>query len=154
MSKFAKSLLLAACAGACFLSFTQMEWLTRPNNTVYQMLNELYTWREIQDLFGMWMIGFFMCLIFGTPVLLVIEKYFSRFKSRYITGGFVAGWIAWLFTNGPLFEPNVWFVAYRWVLGGINYVGIYIWLGFCTGLLFTVLLWISDKLKSKKSTTP
>ena len=150
MSKFAKALLLANCAGIGFLLFTQLEWLTRPDSTLLQILNEIHTWRAIQDLFGMWLIGFLMCLIFGTPLLLVIERFFSRFKTRYITGGFIAGWVAWLFTNGPLFEPNVWFVGYRWVLGGINYVGIYIWLGFCTGLMFTVLLWAMGKLDAKQ----
>jgi hypothetical protein len=150
MSKFAKVLLLANCAGICFLLFTRLEWLTRSNSTFLQIFGEIHTWRGIQNLFGMWQIGFFMCLIFGTPLLLIIEKFFRRFKTRYITGGFIAGWVAWLFTNGPLFEPNVWFVGYRWVLGGINYVGIYIWLGFCTGLLFTALLWAMNKLDGKK----
>lgn len=154
MSKILKALLLATCAGLCLMVFWMLLALTHSplglRENLYQILNELFKGRGMQDLFGMWMIGFFMCLIFGTPFLLIIERYFSRFKTRYITGGFVAGWVAWLFTNGPLFEPNVWFVGYRWVLGGINYVGIYVWLGFCTGLLFTGLLWICERLKRKK----
>lgn len=154
MSKLLKALLLATCAGTCLMVFWVLLAYTHSplglSETLYQFFNELYTGRGMQDLFGMWLIGFFMCLIFGTPFLLIIERYFSRFKTRYITGGFVAGWVAWLFTNGPLFEPNVWFVGYRWVLGGINYVGIYVWLGFCTGLLFTALLWTMGKLVDKK----
>ena len=155
MSKLIKSLLLAACAGVCLLLFFNLLSSIRqelgPRETIYQIFNELYRGRALQEFFGMWLIGFVMCLIFGTPLLLIIERFFNRFKTRYITGGFVAGWVAWLFTNGPLFEPNVWFVGYRWVLDGINYVGIYVWLGFCTGLLFTALLWVFECLKSKKS---
>lgn len=150
MSKILKVLLLANCAGVCFLLAALLQSLSRPNETIYKILSELHTWQAIQDWFGMWLIGFVMCLIFGTPGLFIIDKYFSRFKTRYITGGFFAGWVAWLFTNGPLFEPNVWFVGYRWVLDGINYVGIYIWLGFCTGLLFTALLWVLQTPNSKK----
>ena len=152
MSKFSKTLLLATCAGVCSIIFWLGAGIVLSSEpiSVYQYISEIHTWRRIYGVFGFFLLGFVPCLIFGTPLLLVIERFFSRFKTRYITGGFIAGWVAWLFTNGPLFEPNVWFVGYRWVLGGINYVGIYIWLGFCTGLMFTVLLWAMGKLDAKQ----
>ena len=160
MSKLLKALLLAACAGICLMVFFLLVLLTRthsPNGsleTLHQffneLFNELYKGRAVQELSGMWLIGFVVCLIFGTPALLIIDKYFSRFKTRYIIGGFVAGWVAWFFMVGPLLTTSPWLSVDSWIDSGINYVGLYVWMGFSTGLLFTVLLWLLEKLKSKK----
>ena len=140
MSKILKVLSLATCAGVCLMLAALLLSLSRPDETLFKILSELNSWQALQEWFGAWLIGFLICLIFGSPSLLVIDKYFASFSSRYIVGGTVAGWVAWFFLCGPLFTPKPWFDASSWISGGINYVGIYLWLGFCTGLLFTVML--------------
>jgi hypothetical protein len=153
MSKALKALLLATCAGFCSILFWDLVLRISNGNAIslYEYLDNLRTWRRIQDVFGFFLLGFVPCLIFGTPVLLIIEKWYSRFKTRYITGGFVAGWIAWFFMVGPLLTTSPWLSPDSWVDSGINYVGLYVWLGFSTGLLFTILLGAMGKLDEKKA---
>ena len=153
MTKISQTLLLATCAGICFVIEALIVQVIYGGASINRIIEQIFIWQSTVYKFGFFLLGFFPCLIFGTPCLYLIDKYFSRFKTRYITGGFVAGWIAWFFMVGPLFTPSPWLSAESWVLDGINYVGLYVGLGFCTGLLFTALLWISEKLKSEKNPT-
>ena len=152
MSKTLKTLLLATCAGVCFVVFAVMAGFlnARARPSLHQYLSEFQGWQGVTTLFDYFLLGVIPCLIFGTPFLLLIEKYFSRFDTRYTTGGFVAGWVAWFFMVGPLLTPSPWLDAEIWLLDGFNYVGLYVGLGFCTGLLFTALLWILEKLNRKR----
>ena len=149
MSKISKILLLATCAGVCFVIVTELFWLLRSSINPNQLFSEINIWRRTKDVFGFLLLGFIPCLIFGTPCLLIIDKYFSRYRTRYITGGFVAGWIAWFFMVGPLLTTSPWLSVNSWIDSGINYIGLYVWMGFSTGLLFTALLWICERLKRK-----
>lgn len=154
MFKILKTLLLATSAGVCSIVFWFGLGFANGSRigpySLSQHFSEFHGWQGVTTLFGYFLLGFVPCLIFGTPCLYFIDKYFSRFKTRYITGGFVAGWVAWFFMVGPLLTTSPWLSADSWVDSGINYVGIYVWLGFCTGLLFTVLLWISEKPNRKR----
>ena len=151
MSKIAKSLLLAACAGMCAIVFWVVAGFVTSKTPLnfYRHLLEFAGWQGAYTLFGFFLLGLIPCLIFGTPVLLIIERNFSSFKTRYITGGFFAGWVAWFFMVGPLLTKSPWLSVDSWVDSGINYVGIYVSLGFCTGTLLTSLLWIFERSKGK-----
>ena len=107
-----------------------------PPGTLSPSLN-LFALKEYISAF---FLGAVICLLFGTPCLLLIDKYFARFSLRYIVGGTLAGWVTWFFMVGPLLTPSPWLDASSWVLDGINHVGIYVGLGFTTGLLFTIVL--------------
>lgn len=150
MSKISKILLLATCAGVCFVIHALLVQVAYLGSTINQIYENFFIWESVVHRFGFFLLGFIPCLIFGSPCLLIIDKHFSRFKTRYITGGFGAGWVAWFFMVGPLFTTSPWLSADSWVDSGINYVGLYVWMGTSTGLLFTTLLWAFGKLDEKK----
>jgi len=103
--------------------------------------------QSIKEIAGLWIIGALITAVFGTPVLLLIEKYFAHFPSRYVIGGSVAAWIAWFAMAGPLFNPTRWrFDDVRnWVGSGLGHVGIYVSLGLIVGTLFTIVVWLAER---------
>jgi hypothetical protein len=157
MSKFAKTLVLALCAGvslgAHMLFVTSFMYVEpplvspSPGSVPLPDFTNYQPYSPLGELLGFVVIGAIICLIFGTPCLLLIDKYFSRFKSRYMIGGAVAGWVAWFFMVGPLLTPSPWLRWNSWVLDGINHVALYVGLGFGTGLLFTIVLWCACRIK-------
>lgn len=95
------------------------------------------------------MVGSVICLIFGTPCLLLIDKYFSRFQSRYMVGGAVAAWVAWFVMAGPLYAPTLFKLEY-WIGSGLGHVAVYVGMGFATGALFTLLLSVFERCKKRR----
>ncbi|MDM0007816.1 hypothetical protein QTI51_25015 [Variovorax sp. J22G73] len=107
-----------------------------------QQTSEILGLEGISEIFTIWVMGAVITGIFGTPCLAVIEKYFFRFSSRYMIGGAIAAWIAWISMAGPLFTPDRWHFEdlNNWVGSGLGYVGIYVGLGFTTGTFLTLFL--------------
>lgn len=105
----------------------------------------VFSMESAWEIFGLFLLGAFICLLFGTPCLLLIDKYFARFRSRYIIGGAFGGWVAWFFMCGPLLTPSPWLEWRSWVLSGINHVGLYVALGCSSGTLFTLTLWLRNR---------
>lgn len=106
-----------------------------PDFNIIKFINNL---QNIKEFFGFPVIFAIITAIFGIPVLHVIEKYFSKYRLRYIIGGIFAGYFLysvlnsfpqaqgiWVFTDGQYHGPPV----------------IYITPGFFTGLVFTLLVW-------------
>lgn len=151
MIKLLKILLLAACAGIFLLALFVMPTLLAPTSPYL----DLWSWHTLQEMFFLFLLGSVICLVFGTPCLLLIDKYFSRFQLRYMIGGAVAGWVAWFFMCGPFVTVgNPWNDTESWVADGINHVCLYIGLGFATGTLFTLLLNLACRIARNKSSSP
>lgn len=83
--------------------------------------------------------GMTFCLIFRTPFLLLIDKYFSQLRFRYMIGRTVA-----VMTGAFVIYP---FVIYPF--GMDNLAGFWFF-GFLTGLLYTLMLRAIDYYKSNR----
>ena len=128
-----KAFLLAACAGIS-LAILMLGFV------VILDPNFFHTWRwtYFVDLLLFFLIGSSICLVFGTPFMLIIDKYFSRFRTRYMLGGIIAALVAWLIMEGhSSHTPFLALAQGRWNWPvSIVFMGT----GFSTGALFTLLL--------------
>ncbi len=145
MKKLQKILLLAVCAGSCFIGLAIITalWSIAVNSRVV----DIWSLRGLKELFSMFMLGTVICLVFGTPFLFLIEKYFNRFRIRYALGGAIAAWVAWLVISGPLFTPRLWLhpELWDWLFSMAFAVT-----GFATGALFTLLLSVFGHCKKRR----
>ena len=147
MSKLNKCLLLAACSGVCLVAWLFLLPEIFPEPATYVK----WRWALLQEIFSLFMIGAVICLVFGTPILLLIEKYFSRFTLRYIIGGPVAAWVMWFITFNPLLTGDPWLDPDTWLPVPKSQVQIYVAMGLATGTLFTIVLAVISYFKKRSS---
>lgn len=96
---FWKSLFLAVCAG---LTLTATMVIPGVINTRLSMWSgeQLYRpvrWEESWILGIIFVAGAYVCLIAGTPLLVIAEVFFKKYRARYLACGFVGGLGFWIF---------------------------------------------------------
>ena len=145
MKKIIKTLVLAICGWICFAAFIIINACL--DLIFYSSNIDIWSAKGLQELLSLFIIGAIICLIFGAPFLFIIDNYFNRLKYRYILGGFIAAWVAWLVIAGPLFTPSLWLRPdlWNWI-----YSMQFARLGMATGVLFTLVLGLFKRCKKRR----
>jgi uncharacterized integral membrane protein len=135
--------LLAACAGIS-LAILMMGCAAIQDPEFFHS----WRWTYFGDLSLFFVLGASICLVFGTPFMLMLDKYFSRFRIRYMVGGAIAALIAWLIMEGQSSHtPFLALAPGRW---NWPFSIIFMGTGFATGALFTLLLSAFDHCKKRR----
>lgn len=137
-------ILLAACSGLCLTLIIAI--YTISIDPVFFYLN--WRWSYLPDLILFFLPGFFICLIFGTPFLIITDNYFPKARCRYIFGGAIGALIIWIgmAMTGTAGTP---FLALS--SGPLNWplAIVFMTVGAGTGGLYTLALWMIDKHKNQ-----
>lgn len=132
MKYLAKSLILAICSSIAFqISLLSTLMAINPHHFLKN-----WGWDYLTDSIALSGIAFFICLIFGTPILIIIEIWFNHISFRFIKGGAIASLIAWIVLDSG--TSNTPFLALApghldWPLALI-----FMAIGTLTGILFTL----------------
>lgn len=138
-----KSLILAICSSIVF-QFAIMCMLILINP--HHFFSEWHRGYLIESI-ALSGIAFFICLIFGTPILIITEIWFSHIPFRFIKGGAIASLIAWIVLDSDTSHTPFLPLApgrFDWPLALI-----FMAMGTLTGILFTFAMWIYKKINKK-----
>jgi hypothetical protein len=94
--------------------------------------------QSIKELLGFYMLFVFITAVFGVPILHLIEKFFSRYRLRYIVGSIFSSYFFYSVFNAFPQMQGIWVFTDRQY--GMP-PAFYVIPGFLTGLIFTFLVW-------------
>ena len=93
----------------------------------------------IDRLGGFFLIGFFLSAIVGWPLLALLERFFSKYRFRYIIGGIACSIGIWILLDGPIFPKDWhrWVEPDFWLLYAPRRVATFSCFGLITGAVYT-----------------
>jgi hypothetical protein len=108
-----KSIVLSLCGGISFafmslaLSFGML--IINYERPYGNMQYEYKFLPMFEGTIFLFLSGFLISFVFGSPCLFIVEKFFKRFKYRYVVCGFLLGYFLWTLLNTfPQKTHGVW----------------------------------------------
>jgi len=97
---------------------------------------------------GLLFVGGLLSMMLGWPLLIVLERWFQKYRLRYVVGGWSCALLAWLFIEGAFF-PGAWSVIWNrqsfWVEFAPRRIFIFSVVGLLCGAIYTGAVCLINK---------
>ncbi len=94
-----------------------------------------------QEFFGMFILGAVFTGVVGVPFMYLADRFFNRYRLRYVIGSVLASYALWSLLNSCPFVLNC-----GWEMHRSYRVDLYLGTGLATGIVFSLLVnWFERK---------